>query len=126
MDTMAARKPHWIVPTLMASGLLLGIALTIGHHVFYASLDKQVILDNDQQQWNTRIGTGLAFLVKTLLTASAGLAYTQLLWHTLKSQPMTLQGVDALFGVVNNAWDFFNWELWRRGPDLAVIAAVLW
>ncbi|KAE8452706.1 hypothetical protein EG329_013965 [Mollisiaceae sp. DMI_Dod_QoI] len=110
----------------MAGGILLATILAVAHHLFYRSLDGKIVGSSDQQQWFLRIGTGLAFLIKTLLSASAALGYTQLLWHTLRSRPVSLGGVDSLFGAVTNAWHFTNWELWGRGPALAIIALIIW
>ncbi|KAF5007170.1 hypothetical protein FDECE_6480 [Fusarium decemcellulare] len=110
----------------MVGGLVLGTLLAVAHHLFYASLDHRPVKSQVQQEWYFRIGIGLAFLVKTLLTASASLAYNQLLWYTLRSQPVTLAGVDALFGVISNALDFGNGELWRRGRGLVVAAFIVW
>ncbi|KAK1256362.1 hypothetical protein MKX07_008621 [Trichoderma sp. CBMAI-0711] len=123
---MALIKAHWAVPCLMVSGLVCGVAFAIGHHFFYASLDSRIVQSNAEQEWNIRIGTGMAFLVKTCLTAAAGFAYTQLLWTTLRSRHATLAGVDAMFGVTTSAWDFLDLELWRRGFGLVLLAGILW
>ncbi|KAL7814198.1 hypothetical protein V8C44DRAFT_326045 [Trichoderma aethiopicum] len=123
---MALFKAHWAVPSMMISGLLCGIAFALGHHFFYASWDSRIVQSNTEQEWNIRIGTGMAFLVKTCLTAAAGFAYTQLLWATLRSRHATLQGVDAMFGVTTSAWDFLSAELWRKGFGLVLLAGILW
>ncbi|KAK7419752.1 hypothetical protein QQX98_003124 [Neonectria punicea] len=119
-------QAHWVTPTLMVSSVIVGILLAIGHHLFYASLDGQIVTSSGQQVWNLRIGTGLAFLVKASLTAAAGLAYTQLLWHTLRSQEISLNGIDAVFSVVNNIYGFATGEIWVRCPALVLIAFVIW
>lgn len=123
---MALFKAHWAVPSLMISCLLCGVAFALGHHFFYASLNSKIVQSNIEQEWNIRIGTGMAFLVKTCLTAAAGFAYTQLLWTTLRSRQATLKGVDAMFSVTTNAWEFLTLELWRKGFGLVLIAGVLW
>lgn len=123
---MALFKAHWAVPSMMISGLLCGVAFALGHHFFYASWDSRIVQSNTEQEWNIRIGTGMAFLVKTCLTAAAGFAYTQLLWATLRSRHATLQGVDAMFGVTTSAWDFLSAELWRKGFGLVLLAGILW
>ncbi|PMD36323.1 hypothetical protein L207DRAFT_587331 [Hyaloscypha variabilis F] len=110
----------------MCGGILLGTLVAVTHHFFYQSLNGQIVHSDNQQQWFLRIGTGLAFLAKTFLTASAALGYTQLLWLTLRSSPISLHGVDSLFGAVTNAWHFTDWELWRRGPALAIVALIVW
>ncbi|PTB70916.1 hypothetical protein BBK36DRAFT_1108252 [Trichoderma citrinoviride] len=123
---MALFKAHWAVPSLMISGLLCGVAFALGHHFFYASLDSRIVQSNTEQEWNIRIGTGMAFLVKTCLTAAAGFAYTQLLWTTLRSRHATLEGVDAMFSVTTSAWEFLSVELWRKGFGLVLMAGILW
>ncbi|KPM43804.1 hypothetical protein AK830_g2725 [Neonectria ditissima] len=123
----AARfQAHWVTPTLMVSSVLFGTLLAVGHHLFYASLDGQIVTSSEQQVWNLRIGTGLAFLVKACLTAAAGLAYTQLLWYTLRSQEISLNGIDAVFSVVNNIYGFATGEIWIRSPALVLIASIMW
>ncbi|PTB48336.1 hypothetical protein M431DRAFT_513743 [Trichoderma harzianum CBS 226.95] len=123
---MALFKAHWAVPSLMIGCLLCGIAFALGHHFFYSSLNAKIVQSNIEQEWNIRIGTGMAFLVKTCLTAAAGFAYTQLLWTTLRSRHATLKGVDAMFSVTTNAWEFLTLELWRKGFGLVLIAGILW
>jgi hypothetical protein len=117
---------RWVPPVLMGGGLLCGILAAIGHHFFYASLDQKVVLDQAQQEWNFRIGTGLAFLVKACLASAVGLAYAQILWRILRSRPLTLRGVDAGFSVVHNLWAFTCTELWARGPILVLCALIIW
>lgn len=110
----------------MTGGLLLATLTAVAHHCFYSKVNHRVVHDLNEQEWFSRIGTGLAFSVKTLLAASAGLAYTQLLWCTMKTQPFTLKGLDALFAVVNDAFKFWNWEAWRHGLPLISIALLIW
>jgi len=126
VDGMVATEVHWLKPTLMIGWLVMGIAVALGHHFFYSWLDGRVVQSKEEQEWYGRIGTGLAFLTKTLLTAASGIAYTQLLWRTLRSKPVSIGGVDALFGVTTNAWNLTSLEIWRRGPLPAIVAAVLW
>jgi hypothetical protein len=123
---MAASKVHWLKPTLMVGWLLLGAAVALGHHFFYSWLDGRLVQSKDEQEWYGRIGTSLAFLTKTLLTAASTIAYAQLLWRTLRSRAVSIRGVDALFGVTSNAWNLASLELWRRGPLPAAVAAILW
>ncbi|KAM0418477.1 hypothetical protein ACHAPD_004836 [Fusarium lateritium] len=117
---------HKLTPAAMASSLLLGLLLAIGHHFYYLYLDGRIVESQSQQQWFLRAGTGLAFLVRAFLSAAVGIAYTQILWRTLRSKPITVQGVNSLFGVVHNAWDFITWELWTAAPLLAVVAIIAW
>lgn len=117
---------HRLVPALLTGSLVLGTAAALGHHFYYSFLDAKVVESQTQQEWYIRIGTGLAFLARALLSASVGFTYTQLLWRTLRTRPVTVGGVDALFGLVSNIWNFRVWEVWRSGPALIVIAMVIW
>jgi hypothetical protein len=117
---------RFLVPSLMCGGILLGILVAVAHHLFYQSLDTKIVHSENQQQWFLRIGTALAILTKTLLTTSAALAYTQVLWHTLRSRPVSLNNIDSLFSATTNAWHFTNWGFWKRGPALAIIAVIIW
>jgi len=110
----------------MVGWLLLGAAVALGHHFFFSWLDGRVVQSKDEQEWYARIGTGLAFLTTILLTAASTVAYVQLLWRTLRSRAISIEGVDALFGVTTNAWNLTSLELWRHGPLPAVVAAILW
>lgn len=98
----------------------------IGHHVFATQVDGQAVKSGEQQEWYSSVVTGLAFLTKALLGASAGLAYTQLLWYILRSKTSTLAGVDATFSVARDLWSFLNWELWSNGLCLVAMAVVIW
>lgn len=111
---------------LIVSNLLLGILFAIAHHVFYESLNGQVVVDQHQQEWYLRIGTGLSFAVRTLLSASIGSAYVQLIWYNVKYASISINGLDALFGVLSNVWDFAIWELWRTRPVLTIVAVAIW
>lgn len=116
----------WAVPCLMVGCAICGILMAVGHHLFYVSLDKQIVGTQSRQEWNVRIGTGMAFCVKMFLTAAAGIAYTQVLWRTLKAREIKLGGIDAMFDVVNNPLSFLNWQLWKKSFELVVLAGILW
>jgi len=117
---------RWLVPALMGISILSATLLALAHHLFYTYLDGGIVGSNQQQQWFLRIGTALAFVIKSLMTASVTLAYVQLLWRTLKSATVSINGLDSLFGVIHNPWNFIDWELWMKGPTLVVIALIIW
>lgn len=111
----------------MAGGLTLGTVTAVGHHIIFATqVNEHAVQSSQQQEWYSSIVIGLAFLTRAFLTASAGLAYTQLLWYILRSKTFTLAGVDATFSVVKDLSSFLNWELWSNGLSLVVMAIVVW
>lgn len=48
------RKIHWVSPTIMVVSLLCGVALTVGHHAYYKTLDGQEVGSSNSQQWSLR------------------------------------------------------------------------
>ncbi|KAF4950753.1 hypothetical protein FSARC_13097 [Fusarium sarcochroum] len=117
---------HKLTPVLMTGSLLLALLLAIGHHFYYQYLDGNIVESQSQQEWFLRVGTGMAFLARALLSAAVGFAYTQILWRTLRSKSVSIQGVNSLFGILHDAWDFTTWELWTAAPALAVVAMIAW
>lgn len=117
---------HKATLILMTGSLLLGLALAIGHHLFYDYLNDRIVQSQNQQEWFLRIGTGMAFLVRTLLSAAIGIAYIQILWRTLRSKSVTINGINSLFGVSHNAWDLTTLELWTAAPALTIVALIAW
>jgi uncharacterized membrane protein len=114
------------VAALIITNLVLGILLSVGHHLFYASLDGGIVQTLSQQEWYLRTGTGFSFLVRAFLSASIGSAYIQLLWHNLKSTTTSITGVDALLGILHNIRDLTLWELWSTRPILTAVALLIW
>lgn len=123
---MQARRVYWLKPVLLLAWLLLGTAVALGHHFLYSRLNGRIVQSEREQTWYLSIGTGLAFLTKTLLASASVLAYEQLIWHSLRSRPMTISGIDSLFGAPTNAWNLTSLELWRLGPLAAFVAVVAW
>ncbi|EYB28031.1 hypothetical protein FG05_35257 [Fusarium graminearum] len=117
---------HKLTVILMTGSLLSGLALAVGHHLFYDYLNSRIVQSQNQQEWFLRIGTGMAFLVRTLLSAAIGIAYVQILWRTLRSKSVTINGINSLFGVSHNAWDLTTLELWTAAPALTVVALIAW
>lgn len=117
---------HKSTLVVMTGSLLSGLALAIGHHVFYDYLNGRIVQSQNQQEWFLRIGTGMAFLVRALLSAAIGIAYVQILWRTLRSKFVTINGIDSLFSVSHNAWDLTTFELWTAAPALTIVALIAW
>ncbi|KAH7173160.1 uncharacterized protein B0J16DRAFT_405450 [Fusarium flagelliforme] len=115
---------HKLTPALMASSLVLGLLLALSHHLYYLYLNGRIVQSQSQQQWSLRAGTALAFLIRALLSAAIGIAYVQLLWQTVRTRSITIRGVNSLFGVIRNAWDFVTLELWTAAPSLVVVAII--
>jgi len=104
-----------------------GIAFAVGHHFFYARFDGQrVDMSSISQLWIVRIGTGMAFLVKTLLVVSASIAFTQHQWLTTRSKPFKVRQIDTISSILGNALGFFGTRVWLRFPVLSLLAGITW
>lgn len=103
------------------------LCLGIGHHLFYASLDRVPVEDNIfSQQVNVAIGTGFAFLFRACLAIATCTAYWQIFWHTALRKTLTISSVDALTGVLGSLLDFSNVRTFFFNPGLTALALLAW
>jgi hypothetical protein len=117
---------HWQTPVSIISLLMIGLGSGVCHHLFYAHLDGGSAEDAINQQLATRIGTALAFLVKTTLVAAIGVSRKQLIWYALRRRPITLAGIDGLFGVSSDSTQFANLDMIWNAPLSSLMAIVMW
>jgi hypothetical protein len=122
---------HWKAYTTMLVSLLLGMLLSLGHHLFYHHLDGKPVPNHAihgilRQQWNLAIGTLFAFLVKAVLAVAVTTAYAQILWRAIKHQPMQLTKIDTIFDATTNIWAFFRFAIWWKYPLLFLLALTIW
>lgn len=117
---------HWRAPTLILGLLALGIALALGHHFYYQSLSGTVVSSDTRQEWALRFGTAFAFLTQSSLVASAGVAYTQRVWVTVKKKAFPLRTLDNVFSLQNALWSFFSWEVLTKAKALYVLGICIW
>jgi hypothetical protein len=131
------RKIYWLAPTTMITSFLGGFLLALGHHLFYASRAGDIVPTGSysflgttlqKQQFNTSVGTALAFLVKTFLSVAISVAYIQLFWltaHRAKQNPR-LGDVDWVTSGLSNVFSLVYPNLWWKYPILGVSALVFW
>lgn len=131
---------HWSAPSLMVASLLVGILLAVGHHLFYASLDRQravTTLENygflgmqvSIQQINTAVGTAFAFLVKASLMLSISIAYFQIfMWSVGNDEKKGTQLVhlDVMTSALHDLVSLLSFKTWLRRPWLWPLAVVAW
>ncbi|KAF2094276.1 hypothetical protein NA57DRAFT_60907 [Rhizodiscina lignyota] len=117
---------YWRSPALMGSGWAAGVIFSIGHHLFYSHFNGLIVGSTNEEQWNIRIGSLFALVVKTMLTSSVWFAYTQWLWRTLKRRAISLRGLDAAFSAEISIWSLLNHELILKVRMGAVLALIAW
>ena len=113
--------------TWMILSLLSGVAMAVGHHIFYASFSGLLVDEASiDQTWVIRIGSGFAFLARTLLIVATSIAFVQQQWFTLASKPFKIRQINTLTSILGNAWLFCNSRIWLRFPLLTVSAGIAW
>ncbi|KAF4178548.1 hypothetical protein CNMCM8927_002918 [Aspergillus lentulus] len=125
-ETPAAWGVGWRCPGLMVGLVISGAMLSMGHHLYYESLDGRRVASREQQTWAIRIGTGFAFLIKSCLVSAVGLAAVQETWATLRRKSVRLSGIDSMFAVRDSPLAFLTLDLWLYAKTLTVLAIVAW
>lgn len=121
------RKSVLFTVLLLLTTLLLGIGLSFGHDAFYRYLDTREVNDVIiSQTWVNRVGTALAFLVKTSLVACVTTAYVQLFWYKARNRSFALAKIDTLFALPADPWSFHDLALLLRVPDLLLLGLAMW
>ena len=111
----------------MVLSLVNGIAFAVGHHFFYASFDGHPVDETSTcQDWIIRIGTGMAFIAKTLFVVAASIAYIQHQWLTMGSKPFKIRQIDTMSNILGDALGFFGTRIWLRFPVLSLLAGLTW
>ena len=127
---------HWLSPSIMLLSILSGFLLILGHHFFYASLDRNDVSTHSssiagrnlsQQQLNISVGTAFALLVKICLAVAVSTAYIQIFWRTTRNaKPPTLVELDLANAGLDNIFSLCNPKFWLRYPLLVVLGLVFW
>lgn len=134
---MAKRGIHWLAPASALGALAAGLLLSVGHHLFYRSLHNTPVsegslfgFETSQQQINIAIGTALAFLTKACMVIAISIAFVQIFWlsvHSRHSEAVpTLERIDAVYAVLENAFEMFNIRSWCSHPVLMLAAGLAW
>lgn len=120
------RRIHWRAPTIMISSFFIGMIGAMSHHVFYSTINQQVVQSELEQQLVTSAGSALAFLVKVSLAVTSATAFTQCLWFSMRSHSVNFRLMDSMLGVLGNPWEFLNLRFWLGRPILALTAVTTW
>ncbi|KAL4899019.1 hypothetical protein BDW74DRAFT_164112 [Aspergillus multicolor] len=116
----------WRCPTLMIGLLISGAIFAVGHHFYYRSFAGARVASREEQVWAIRIGTGFAFLIKSCLVSSVGLAAVQETWSTVRRKSVRLSGIDSMFAVRGSPLAFLTPDLWLYAKTLTALAIVCW
>ena len=117
----------------MLSLFFAGIAVALGHHFIYLSLDGKPVPRTKcgssqyiDQKWIGRYGTVFAFLTKTLFAAAVVVAYKQHLWTNFRRKPYTVSGTNALCAATTDFLALFSVESLLKTKVCTVLALITW
>ncbi|EGX88109.1 hypothetical protein CCM_09245 [Cordyceps militaris CM01] len=125
---------YWLTIVQMISFFAAGVAFSVGHHLFYNSLNGTEVTatkngtsrwDLQRQEWKIRVGTGFAFIAKTCLASAIVVAYKQRVWTSCRQRAYSIAGLDALFSAPTDLLAFINSEL-LCCKLATVLAALVW
>ena len=123
----AEHSIHFKAPVLMIASMLIGTFLALGLHLFFKSLDGQVVPSKNQQAWNGRYAVAITFLVKTFLSSAISVACVQNIWWLLRSRTAKLGTIDSLFGILGNGLlSLVDPRVWFFGPTVCILAVGVW
>jgi hypothetical protein len=128
---------YWVAPATIIITLILGVLFSLGHHLFYNSLNGTQTPNNEYdfyitkvspQQLNTSVGTAFAFLVNFALVAAISTGYVQLFWRSMiyRGQGATLDALDCAFSALGNIFAIFKVKVWYRHPLLFLVVCCCW
>lgn len=83
-------------------------------------------MNESEQRWVSRLGNGVAFIIKTLLTTSTSVAFVQWFWFRLRKTYTTLRKTDVLFGLIYDPANFLQIKYWVDSLPLGFLAIVTW
>lgn len=119
--------PGWRAYTTMLLLFAVALVSAIGQHEFYTYLEgrqvKEVFIS---QTWVIRLGNALAFLFKTSLASAVTVSFSQLTWHQVRRTAATIDGLDAIFAVLQNPLKLFHQEFLLHFKILWLIALFTW
>ncbi|KAJ6198750.1 hypothetical protein J3E72DRAFT_414986 [Bipolaris maydis] len=117
-------------PISMIALFISGVAVAIGHHLFYLRFDSSPVRGADEdytsQVWIIRYGTAFAFVTKTLLAGAIIIAYKQHMWINLRHKANSVSTIDAVFAATHDLLSFLHPSFWARAKIPAFMALIAW
>jgi hypothetical protein len=110
----------------MVGMFMIGTIFALSHHLYYLSLDGTTAASMRKQQHALQVGTLFALLSKTCLAGCIAVAQLQWAWWTSSQKPISLRGLDAIFGVLKNVFKLGNLEMIKKAKMASLLALFVW
>lgn len=115
--------PGWHPSFGMYICFLFGVICSVGHHLYYASLDGRPV---EKQTEKLRYGTFLAYAAKAGFSAAVVSAFKQQVWVSVRSRFMTISGLDAMFSATESMFAMLNLDFFRGAKGAFALAVFAW
>lgn len=115
---------HSPQPSYVSICFFSAIALAVGHHFYYKSLNGTPAGSANRQQWAITFGASFSFLVTHLLRAATFIAHSQYIWLVIRRRGYTLENLDNLFSLTSDLRSIFSREFVKHGK-IAVLLALI-
>ncbi|KAH6959760.1 hypothetical protein BKA56DRAFT_533090 [Ilyonectria sp. MPI-CAGE-AT-0026] len=106
--------------------LLIGVGLSVGHCVFYPSLNRQLVGNSSRQEEKLRVGTAFSFLAQLALTSSVWKSYIQWLWRAVYNNAWSVRGLNKAFSVDTAPSSLLSRDMVRNFKLGVVMAFLAW
>jgi hypothetical protein len=98
--------------------------VALAHFLYCHFLHEKRIADTITQERNSQINNAFTQLFSWTLAASASAAFTQLFWSYLRTKPVKVSTIDALFTLTSSPWNLFNIDGLKYAPILWLFGAL--
>ncbi|KAJ8114052.1 hypothetical protein OPT61_g3959 [Boeremia exigua] len=123
------RSAHWGTVSIVLGLLAIAILLSVAHYVLFSRLDG-IIADGElaliRQSFVTAISILLSVLFRAALLGAVGICFAQVLWRTLRGNPLPVSTIESLFQIRSNPFELLNLRTVRRSVLLFLLAAYMW
>lgn len=128
---------HWLAPTSMLVSLTGGLLFAVGHHIFYAALDRSHVLPGSyhvigttisKQQFNISLGTTFAFFVRIFLCYAVSVSYIQIFWRNVRhaKKQSTIAEINWAASGLQNVFHLVEVRHGWKHLTLLLLAIIFW
>ncbi|KAK7000432.1 hypothetical protein R3P38DRAFT_3219331 [Favolaschia claudopus] len=124
-------RSHYIPLVKIVLAWLVALALAVGHHAYYSSLNDHPVASGKtasllvhSQAGASAIGIAFATVVVAMLGLSSGTAFLQCAWKVARMRAFTVSGLDAMWSSPTSLLSFFSLDFWREARGIVFIAVL--
>ncbi|KAF1987838.1 hypothetical protein K402DRAFT_462683 [Aulographum hederae CBS 113979] len=98
----------------VSAAYLLALLVAAGNAILFWKLEGKRPDQTISQDYQTNVANLMAMLFEMSLLYAVGVAYTQQVWSTFRSQAIEVATIDALLALPRTPWGVFNFTIFKR------------